>query len=548
MSTRRDILRTAGITALAASLPGIVHAWTDRTDYQSPRTKTAPPSGYNSPTSETKASETRPTLEEYIKQNKERWLVGDYEPFLRMDCTSTKVGEDLAQKTICASYLEQLLLRKGFTPRVFIGKDTPQKEMLSNPVETGLDSIRPVVYFEIITDPSLSTSLLGTHYDRRPKNDNLDDPWKTPWLEPVRKEVTEEFGGREIKDTRIYVRGADDSVGHIMSIIWALEAYQKVSGSLPVNVKVMFEGAEEIGSPGMDTFIEKYKKLLKADLVIVEDAPTTRSGIPAIYTRLRGTLDGEICVKTSEAEGHSGGGSFIPNAEGVLAKVMGRIEDPLTKEVFLQAYKQFKEPTLEEKEYVKSIRPDLSREEVKDKYGLMKILGSGHPAVTTILYPSWDWQATPQENKEGIIPSRACKVFMARLVPGQNPQKIFSELEEKIKHFPEAKYAQISVTYISGSPAVAASLGQKSHYYLTLEKTLKQAFAATELDLVWDGAGEPIYSFFQKNGFPVALIALGNDKDNPHGTNESMLVNYGLLLGVRWNFLMISSFGKGEIK
>ncbi len=227
---------------------------------------------------------------------------------------------------------------------------------------------------------------------------------------------------------------------------------------------------------------------------------------------------------------------------------MGRIEDPLTKEVFLRTYQQFKKPTLEEKEYVRHIRPDLSREKVKEKYGLNGILGSEHPAVTTILYPSWDWQATPQEIKEGIIPSLACKIFMARLVPGQDPQAIISELEEKVKHFPEAKYAQISVTYISGSPAVAAALDPKSPYYVTLERTLKQAFGATELDTVWDGAGEPIYGFFQKNWFRVALIALGNDKDNPHGTNESMLVNYGLLLGVRWNVSMISSLGKGEIQ
>ncbi len=319
MPPHRPTLRLGGIAALAASIFTTAHAWTDQTDYQSPRTKTAPPSGSNSSAPETKAPKTRltrETLEEYIEQNKERWLSEDYEPFLRMDCTSTKVGEDLVQKTACASYLEQLLLRKGFTPRVFIGKDTPQKEMLSNPVETGLDAIRPVVYFEIISDPSLPMELLSTHYDRRPENENPDDRWRTDWLKPVRKEVTEEFGGREIKDTRIYARGADDSVGHIMSIIWALETYQKVSGSLPINVKVMFEGAEEIGSPGMDAFIEKYKNVLQADLVIIEDAPTTRSGIPSIYTRLRGTLDGKICVKTSQKEGHSGGGSFIPNADG----------------------------------------------------------------------------------------------------------------------------------------------------------------------------------------------------------------------------------------
>ncbi len=488
------------------------------------------------------SSDLQKRLEDYIASHQEQWLREDFEPFLRMECTSAKEDEDLAKKTECAAYLERLLRGKGYPVRVYVGKNTPKKELLKNPIETELDRIRPVIYFEIILDPSLPTILFGTHYDRRPENNNPNDTWKTHWLEAVRKKVTETFGNKTIHDTRIYARGSDDSIGHIMSIVWSLDAYKALYGKLPVNVKVMFEGAEEIGSPGMDKFVEKYRDLLKADIVLIEDSPTNKAGIPLICQRLRGTLDGKLCVQTAVKESHSGGGSYIPNAEGVLAAVMTQIENPLTKEVALDAWNNYQKPTPEEIGYVSKLRPDLTEKKVKEKYGVLATVGQGELAELTILKPSWDWQPVTQQGKEGVIPSQVCKVFMARLVPGQEPKEIFSELEEKVKHLPEAEYAKITVAYISDSPAFVMS--KESRYYPTVREAVKRAFGATELEYVWDGAGEPIASYFQAQGFPVILTGWGSPDDNPHATNESMLVEHGLMLGVRGNVDIMESVGR----
>ena len=488
-------------------------------------------------------------LENYIERNKERWLTEEYLPFLRMDCTSANEGEKLTQKVEAAAFLEQLLLQKGFSPCVFIGKDTPSKELLRHPIETGLPTIRPIVYMEIMSDPSLPWLLWDSHYDRRPINDNPNDPWLTHPFDPVRKKVVEEWNNGKIQDERIYARGAVDSVGHVMGIIWALEAYQNVHGKLPVNVKVMFEGAEEIGSPGMDAFVEKYQEQLRADLVVIDDNWTNRPGIPIITERLRGSLSGEISVQTASKEGHSGSGSYLPNALGLLAGIMNRLADPITKKVALSSYMDsIRQPSQQEIEYVNKLHPSETEEEQKKHYGAKALVGDSaySPAVRTILLPSWDWEKLPERGEvhEGVIVSQAGISFKTRLVPGQDPQIIFSELEQWLQQQPEAKYATISSKIGGNYPAFSANLN--SRYTPLMIKALQQTFQTNEVEIDWNGAGEPIASYFQSRlKVPVYLVGWGGPYCNAHATNENMLVNHGLLLGVRGNCQIMEEIAGG---
>lgn len=483
-------------------------------------------------------SGTSETIDDYIQQNKERWLTEDYIPFLRVDLTSAKQGEDLTKKTQGAAYLEELLLHKGFSPKVFIGTDTPGKERLHHLVETGLPTIRPIVYFEMISDSSLPTVVFDTHYDGRPVNDNPKDSWKTNPFEPVRKKVTEEWNNGTIQDERIYARRACDSAGHVMSIIWALEAYQKVYGKLPVNVKIMFEGAEEIGSPGMDKFVEKYKDLLQADLVVIDDSWTNKPGIPIITERLRGSLSGEIYVQTAVKEGHSGSGSYLPNALGFLARIMDRLADPITKKVALSSYTDtIPWPTPAEVDYVDKLQSSWTEEERKAAYGAKALVGDSRYSATvrTILLPSWDWEKVSEGKvNEGVIASQAGISFKTRLAHGQQPQAIFAELERWLQQQPEAQYATITAKMTSGYPAFRANLDNK--YTTIIRGILQSEFGSKECEIDWSGAGEPIASYFQSIlGIPVFHIGFGDPKCKAHGTNESMLVNYGLLLGIRVN-------------
>ncbi len=509
------------------------------------------------------------SIDDYIAQNKERWLTEDLLPFLRLDCTSSKQDEKYGNKVKCASYLEQLLAKKSFHPRVYLpgrripGGEEYNESLLSEEAKakraaeqniklsiyTGIENIRPVVYAMRIIDPTKPTILFGSHYDRRPVNDNPSDPWVTNPFEPVRKKVIEDWNNGKIEDERIYARGAVDAAGHILSTIWALEAYEAVHGALPLNVKLLFEGAEEIGSPGMDVFVEEYKDILKADLVVINDIWTNRPGIPLITERLRGSLNGKLCVQTAEKEGHSGSGSYLPNAVGVLPRVMGRIEDPITKEVHLKSWKRARKPSAEEIRYVNSLFPDWSVEERKEKYGALALVGdsSYSPAVRTILLPSWDWEQLPTEPSEGVIPSRACVAFKCRLVPGQDPKAIFSELEKRLQKMPEARYALLEAEYMGSYPAFTANLDNP--YTALIQNALKKAFGTDEIERDWNGAGEPIASYFQSIlKISTFLTGWGHPGDNAHATNEGVLVEYGLMLGVRGNVLVMEEIMKKHAK
>ncbi|MBI2147376.1 M20/M25/M40 family metallo-hydrolase [Candidatus Woesearchaeota archaeon] len=501
------------------------------------------------PSSHASSPKPSETIDDYIAKNKERWITEDFMPFLRMDCTSSKSGEDLAKKTECASYLEKLLVRKGFEPNVFVRQDAPRQNMLLHPVQADLKDVRPVVYAEVMRDASLPTILFDSHYDGRPVNDNAKDPWVTNPFEPVRKKVEEEWHSGKIQDERIYARRAVDSAGHVMGIIWALEAYLHVHHQLPANVKIMVEGAEEIGSPGMDSFAKQYKHMLRADLVVIDDLWTNRPGIPIIEERLRGGMKGKLCVETAAKEGHSGSGSYLPNALGILSSTMNRVVNPMTKEVDLPSYAFFPKPTPEEVGYVKKLYPVWNVEERTRAYGAKALVGGAHPAAQTVLYPSWDWETIPagENGQEGVIPSTACVSFSVRLVPGQDPSAIFHDLEKKLQQLPESRYAAVTARLIASYPAFQASLDNK--YTPTIRMALQQAFGTSGLEhgleIDWNGAGEPIASYLQSTlGAPVFLTGYGHPNDNPHATNEGMLVDHGLLVGVRANVNIITNIGK----
>lgn len=488
-------------------------------------------------------------IDAYIEQNKERWISEDLEPFLRMNCTSAKEGEDLAKKTECAAYLEQMLEKKGFEPKVFVGTSVLEKKVLHHPVETGLLDIRPVVYAQLIVDPSLPTILFDTHYDGRPANDNPKDKWKTNPFEAVRKSVVEDWHTGKINDQRIYARRAVDSVGHILSIIWALEAYRAVHTTLPVNVKMMFEGAEEIGSPGMEQFIAKYRDMLQADLAVIADLWTNRPGIPIIEGYLRGGIKGELCVETAVKEGHSGGGSYLPNASGMLASIMTRIVDPITKKVNLPVYQRsFQRPSTADIRSVEQLYPHWNAAERAQTFGAKALVGNPHlhPAVQTILYPSWDWEMfdSGESGREGVIPSHACVGFLVRLGTGQDYQAIFNDLENMLKNqkaFPEGRFATLSAKLFTGFPAFHANL-DNNKYTPKIKEALQSAFGTKEFEMDLNGAGEPIASYLHnKLQIPVFLTGYGHPNDNPHATNEGILVEYGLLVGVRATIYMMEN-------
>ncbi|HSD49834.1 MAG TPA: dipeptidase, partial [Candidatus Methylomirabilis sp.] len=172
----------------------------------------------------------------------------------------------------------------------------------------------PVVYADWLHAPGKPTALIYGHYDVQPPEPL--DLWITGSFDPT------------VRDGELYGRGAVDDKGQVFMHLKALEAHLKTSGRLPVNVKLLIEGEEEIGSPSLDPFILKHLGLLKSDLVVISDTAMIAKGVPGITHGLRGLIYFQLDVEGTNSDLHSGGfGGSVINPAFALAQMLARLKD-----------------------------------------------------------------------------------------------------------------------------------------------------------------------------------------------------------------------------
>ena len=192
-----------------------------------------------------------------------------------------------------------------------------KKEMRS----IGMDSVRiietgghPVVYSEWLNAPGKPTILIYGHYDVQPV-----DPvelWSSPPFEPV------------IKNGKVFARGSADDKGQIYIHLKAIEAWLATKGSLPVNVKLVFEGEEEVGSEHLEDFIKEHQEMLKADYVVISDTPMFREGYPGITYGLRGLAYLQVNLRGTSTDLHSGSfGGLVKNPINALVEILAKMKD-----------------------------------------------------------------------------------------------------------------------------------------------------------------------------------------------------------------------------
>jgi len=171
----------------------------------------------------------------------------------------------------------------------------------------------PVVYGSWDKAPGKPTVLIYAHYDVQPVKES---EWDNPPFAPV------------IKDGKIFGRGASDDKSGVMTTIWAVEAMLSKEGKLPVNVKFMFEGNEEVGSPYFKDFVTKNKELLKADFALNADDGQYDENTPAMTVSLRGAAQLEFSIKTANTDAHSGEfGGKTPNSVLIMAQIISSFFD-----------------------------------------------------------------------------------------------------------------------------------------------------------------------------------------------------------------------------
>lgn len=369
----------------------------------------------------------------------------------------------------------------------------------------------PIVFGELNNLKDKPTMLIYGHYDVQPP-------------EPLNEWKTEPFQLTE-KGDFLYARGVSDDKGQLFAHIKALEIFKEEKKEIPFNVKVIFEGEEEIGSPSLKKFLKDYKDRLKADFAIISDNPMLARGIPSLSYGLRGLLYIELKVIGPDKDLHSGRfGGVIPNPCIHLCKIISSIKKKDGRINIKGFYKDVLKLKKEERDnFAKLPISDSNYKEMANVLGLDK--EKGFSAIECIwARPSFDVNGLTGgfqgEGTKTIIPSFARAHLSFRLVPNQDPEKIFKLVKRHIiKNCPKNLIIEINKKE-SANPVL---INIKNQYLNKIKKAMEQGFGK-EVHLIRQGGTIPIVSLIQNSlKIPVILMGLGLPNENAHAPNEKLL-------------------------
>jgi len=370
----------------------------------------------------------------------------------------------------------------------------------------------PVVYAEKIIDDSLPTVLVYAHYDVMPV-----DPvelWDSPPFEP------------EIRDGKIWARGADDDKGQGFMHIKAFEALV-ANNKLTTNVKFMIEGEEEIGSVSLGAFCDENKEMLKADVILVSDTGMIAEDIPSITTGLRGLSYWEVEVTGPNRDLHSGlFGGAVANPINVLAQMITAMTDENGKVTIPGFYDDVLESNEKEREMLN--KAPFSVDEYKTAIDVEELAGeAGYTTIErTGIRPSFDvcgiWGGYTGEGAKTVIPSKAFAKISTRLVPDQNNEKIAIMFEKYFKSI-APKSVKIKVEYLHGGQAYVCPIELPA--YKAAELAFEKVYSKTPVPMRSGGSIPIISTFEDKLGIKSVLMGFGLESDAIHSPNENYPVN-----------------------
>lgn len=370
----------------------------------------------------------------------------------------------------------------------------------------------PIVYAEWLKKPGAPTVLVYGHYDVQPP-DPLD-LWTTPAFEPT------------IRDGKIYARGATDDKGQFFTHVKGVEAWLKSTGELPVNVKFVIEGEEEVGGANLDRFLEERKSQLQCDVAVVSDTSQYGPGIPAITYGLRGIIACEITLTGPKKDLHSGvfGGS-VANPVNMLCRLIAQLHDDSGR-VQIPGFYDAVLPLTEGERRQFAALPF-------DEAAYLRELGASAPQGETgftTLERRW---ARPTCDVNGIhggytgvgpktiVPSKATAKITCRLVPHQDPVAMMRALEAFLHERCPAGVS-LSFTDFHGCPPFV--FDPTSPYIAAARRAIHAGFGAEPV-LIREGGSIPVVSNFrQVLGVDTLLLGWGQNTDNLHSPDEHFAV------------------------
>ncbi len=386
----------------------------------------------------------------------------------------------------------------------------------------GMENVRlvetpghPVVYGDWLHADGAPTILFYGHYDVQPV-DPLD-LWETPPFEAT------------VRDGELYARGAVDDKGQVFMHFKAIEAHMKQNGRLPMNLKIILEGEEEVGSENLDNFIKEHKGELGADVVVISDSPMFDRGVPSICYGLRGLVYFQIDLRGSKSDLHSGSfGGAVANPAFVLCQVLAQMKDRGGR-VKIPGFYDSVRP-LRDEERAEFRKLPFNETRYRKELGAPRLFGeSGYSTLErTWARPTFEINGLLSgftgEGAKTVIPAVAMAKVSMRLVPDQEPDKIAELFEAYVKKV-APKTVELKVTRMHGGKPWMTDFDNR--FVQAAGRAIEKGFGKTPV-FNREGGSIPVVATFQEIlGLPAVLFGVGLPDENSHAPNEKLdLANF----------------------
>lgn len=428
-------------------------------------------------------------IHNYIENNKDRFLQELFE-LLRIPSISAQNEhkEDMYKAT---EYIRKKLIDAGATH-----------------AEVMPTAGHPVVFAERIINPALPTVLVYGHYDVQP-------------VDPLNLWASHPFSP-EVRDNKIYARGADDNKGQLYIHVKAFELMVQTN-TLPCNIKFIIEGEEEIGSPNLKQFCIENKELLKCDVILVSDTTMIAKDVPSITVGLRGLSYMEVEVTGPNRDLHSGlFGGAVANPINVLASMIAALKNDKQEITIPGFYDDVL--VLSSEERAEMAKAPFSLEAYKNALALNEVSGEeGYSTMERVgVRPTLDacgiWGGYTGEGAKTVLPAKAFAKISMRLVPNQNPEKIAGLFEGHFKKIAPAGVS-VKVKYLHGGRPYVSPTDTKA--YKAAESAVETTFGKKPVPYRSGGSIPVIADFEEVLGVKTILLGFGLESDAIHSPNEN---------------------------
>ena len=429
---------------------------------------------------------------DYIQQRRSAF-VEELKGFLRIPCVSTK-SEHKGDMLKAAEWLAEQMRGMGLEH-----------------VQILPTGGHPVVYADWLHADGKPTALIYGHYDLQPVEPL--DLWTTGPFEPT------------VRSGELYARGAVDDKGQVFMHLKALEAHLKTEGRLPINVRLLIEGEEEIGSPNLDAFMRQRTDMLAADVVVISDTAMMAKGVPSITHGLRGLVYFQLDVEGSKSDLHSGGfGGSVINPGFALAQILVQLKDKNGRILVPGFYDDVRRLSAEERKAL--ARLPFSEKKFQKDLGAPALFGEKGFTTLERLWarPTMEvnglYSGFIGEGAKTVLPARAMAKVSMRLVPHQDPAKIARAFTRYVKQI-APKEVRVTVTEMSGRgkpwlcptdhPAIQA-----------LARAMRKGFGKPPVFNRTGGTIPIVPTLDRLLKAPILLMGIGLPDENAHAPNEKL--------------------------